>query len=260
MTRLKPPRSDGCEPSTSNFQPMRAGVAPVHLEQVAGEEVGLLAALGTPDLDDDVLVVVGVARQQQHLSSSSSRSMVASPASISAPRISRSSPSASAKISLGGVEVRLALEQAAVAHDDLFELLVAPGHRRVARLVGEHLGVGQARLDLEVLLFEVGEAVEHGTQGRHPGAPPEPPSATAVVGNGHDLGRLGQRSGQSPRVTGWASRSGTTSTSRASGACADTRIGGGGDQVEVDADRARHDHGVAVHAPSCRPRSPATGP
>ena len=47
--------------------PARAlGVAGVHLEQVLGEEVGLLAPLGAPDLHDHVLVVVGVAGQQQH--------------------------------------------------------------------------------------------------------------------------------------------------------------------------------------------------
>jgi hypothetical protein len=38
----------------------------VHLVEVAGEEVGLLAALGAPDLDDDVALVVGIAGQQQH--------------------------------------------------------------------------------------------------------------------------------------------------------------------------------------------------
>ena len=48
--------------------PARAqGVGLVHVEQVAGEEVGLLAALGAADLDDDVLALVGVLGQQQHL-------------------------------------------------------------------------------------------------------------------------------------------------------------------------------------------------
>ena len=41
------------------------GVAQVHPQQVAGEQRRLLAALPRLDLDDDVLVVVGVARQQQ---------------------------------------------------------------------------------------------------------------------------------------------------------------------------------------------------
>ena len=68
---------------------------------------------------------------------------------------------------LGRVEVRLCREQATVANHDLFELLVAPSRRRVALLVGDDLGVGQARFDLQVLPFEVGEAVEHGSQGRH---------------------------------------------------------------------------------------------
>ena len=51
------------------------GVADVHLVEVPGEEVGLLAALGAADLDDHVLAVVGVLGQQQKLSSSSSSSM-----------------------------------------------------------------------------------------------------------------------------------------------------------------------------------------
>ena len=41
------------------------GVAQVHAQQVAGEQRGLLAALPRLDLEDHVLVVVGVARQQQ---------------------------------------------------------------------------------------------------------------------------------------------------------------------------------------------------
>ena len=41
------------------------GVGLVHLEEVAGEEVGLLAAGRAPDLDDHVAVGVGVAGQQQ---------------------------------------------------------------------------------------------------------------------------------------------------------------------------------------------------
>ena len=43
------------------------GVAQVHPQQVAGEQRGLLAALARLDLQDDVLVVVGVARDQQVL-------------------------------------------------------------------------------------------------------------------------------------------------------------------------------------------------
>jgi hypothetical protein len=41
------------------------GVAQVHPQQVAGEEGRLLAALTRLDLEDDVAVVVGVARDEQ---------------------------------------------------------------------------------------------------------------------------------------------------------------------------------------------------
>ena len=50
--------SDGWLDSTSIFQPVALGVALVHAEEVAGPEVGLLAALGAADLDDDVLALV----------------------------------------------------------------------------------------------------------------------------------------------------------------------------------------------------------
>ena len=45
----------------------QGGVASVHLGQVAGEEIGLLAAFGAADLEDDVAALVGVAGQQQGL-------------------------------------------------------------------------------------------------------------------------------------------------------------------------------------------------
>ena len=41
------------------------GVALVHVEQVGGPEVALLAALPTADLDDDVLALVGIAGHEQ---------------------------------------------------------------------------------------------------------------------------------------------------------------------------------------------------
>ena len=57
--------SDGIGPEHLELPAHAAGVALVHLEQVAGEEVGLLAALGAADLDDDVLALVRVLRQEQ---------------------------------------------------------------------------------------------------------------------------------------------------------------------------------------------------
>ena len=45
----------------------KCGVASIHLGQVTGEEIGLLASLGAADLEDHVASLVGVARQQQRL-------------------------------------------------------------------------------------------------------------------------------------------------------------------------------------------------
>src|SRR5690606_11656465 len=42
-------------------------VAAVHTEEVGGEERGLLSALPSPDLEDDVLLVVRVGRKEQEL-------------------------------------------------------------------------------------------------------------------------------------------------------------------------------------------------
>ena len=66
-------------------------------------------------------------------------------------------------------------------------------------------------------------------------------------------GAGGARRAASVRVTGWSSRSGTTSTRRASGA-ARPGIGRRGHEVEVDADRARDDHAGAVGALAARDR------
>ena len=48
-----------------DLPPVEVGVALVHLEEVGGPEVALLAALAAADLDDHVLAVVGVTRDQQ---------------------------------------------------------------------------------------------------------------------------------------------------------------------------------------------------
>ena len=53
--------------STSIFQPLRLGVARVHPEEIRREERRLLAALAAPDLEDGVLLVVRIGRQEQEL-------------------------------------------------------------------------------------------------------------------------------------------------------------------------------------------------
>ena len=47
---------------TSALRPGAFGVAQVHLVEVPGEQIGFLAPLGAPDLDDHVAPVVGVLR------------------------------------------------------------------------------------------------------------------------------------------------------------------------------------------------------
>ncbi len=58
-------------------------------------------------------------------------------------------------------------------------------------------------------------------------------------------------------MTGWASRAGTTTRRSASGAEREARVGGRRDQVEVDADRAGHDDGLAAGALAERHGEPA---
>ena len=48
-----------------DLQAVAGGVRLVHLVQVAGEQVGLLATLGAPDLDDHVAPGVGIGRHEQ---------------------------------------------------------------------------------------------------------------------------------------------------------------------------------------------------
>ena len=201
-----------------------AGVALVHLEQVAGEEVGLLAALGAADLDDDVLAVVRVLRQQQQ-PAARPRAGRCRPRrrSTSARITSRSSPSSSVSISL------------AVARSPVRCAQLAAPPRRSARAPcgagpppgsgawsASSVGVGEARLDVVVLPLEVAQPVEHRSEAtadrRRDGTGwlrrcrQSPATGTSSAGS--------TQAGGERRVTGWASRAGTTSTRRASGASA----------------------------------------
>src|SRR5690606_4894000 len=50
-----------------DFPPLGIGEATIHAEEVAGEKGRLLAAGAGPDLEDDVLVVVGIAGEEENL-------------------------------------------------------------------------------------------------------------------------------------------------------------------------------------------------
>ena len=134
----------------------------VHLEQVAGEQIRLLATLGTADLDDDVAVVVRVLRQQQQLELGLEPLDVrgggvgfgASEVAIVAGRVGQHL--------LRQLEVVGAGAKLAGARDDRVELLVTLRERGVLGLIGEHVGVSKARLDVGELPLETGEALQHG--------------------------------------------------------------------------------------------------
>ena len=65
MTSLKPPLSDSEAAHQLHPPAPCVGVAGVHPKEVGGEQSRLFAAGSGTDLEDDVLVVVGVLGQQQ---------------------------------------------------------------------------------------------------------------------------------------------------------------------------------------------------
>ena len=113
--------------------PAPLGCVPaVHLEQVAGEEVGLLAPLGASDLDDHVAALVGVLRQQQQLD------LLVEAGDVGLGRVDLATQQLTVVgigVSvhlLGRRQVVAGLTELAGARHDRVELLVALGHLGVA--------------------------------------------------------------------------------------------------------------------------------
>ena len=144
---------------------LAGGERAVHLVQVASEQVGLLAALGAADLDDDVALVVGIVRQQQNAQlvgepgDRGFRGVDLRPEDVAlvTGRI-RQHP-------LGHVEVGTAGAQLAGPLDDRRQLAVALCYLLEAGLVGDEVGIAQARLGITELLVQFSEAVEHDERG-----------------------------------------------------------------------------------------------
>ena len=108
------------------------------LEEVAGEEVRLLAALGAADLDDHVLAVVRVLRAGAAArSSASSRSMSASAPVDLGPHLLAVVAVELAEHLLGRLEVAGARPQLLRRLHDRPELAVAPGDLLVPALIGD---------------------------------------------------------------------------------------------------------------------------
>ena len=159
----------------------------VHLEEVAGEQVGLLAALRAPDLDDDVLAVVGVGGDQEHLQlllearqlllggvdlrrgPAPARRRWRRPGARGRPRGRPRGRGSGGRRDDQGVQVLVPLRRTAQAGG-----------------VAEHSRIGELRLHGFVLGLQALQAIQHG--GRLRGANRRR--------HGHDLGRRTQEGGQ----------------------------------------------------------------
>ena len=146
---------------TSDLPAHAPGVALVHAEQVAREEVGLLAALGAADLDDHVLAVVRVLGQEQHLQLRLEPLDVGLGAGHLAAHLLAIVAVEVAEHLLGRLEVAGAGAQLLRRLHDGPELAVAPSDLLVASLVGDQRRVTEARFEILVLSLEVSQPIQH---------------------------------------------------------------------------------------------------
>ncbi len=122
------------------------GVARVHAEEVAGEERALVAAGAGADLEEQVLLVVGIARQQHALHLVLERGRAATPGAhlllgeLAHRRVARH---------VGGRgDVLAGLAPRAVRLDHGLDLRAFLGEPAVAVEVVDHAGIGEPRVDL----------------------------------------------------------------------------------------------------------------
>ena len=147
------------------------GEGHVHVVEVAGEEVGLLTALGATDLNDHVAAVVRIAGQQQQpepLLKVGDRGL----------QVGDLGPEFLALITFGlvnhlprGPEVVVCLTEWSTDDEDLLEFLEPPAHGPEQVLVAQDLGVGQAPPGLRQLGLEGLDSLQHAAQGSG-GVPP----------------------------------------------------------------------------------------
>src|SRR5581483_5846997 len=138
------------------------GVGLVHADEVPGEEVGLLAALGAAYLEDHVLVVVRVLREEQHLEPplevGHRRLLLGHLLPGHLPQLG---VALGAEHLLGVVELAAGAAQLPERLDDRLQLGVAPARRPLGVLVARGVDVGQARLEGVELALQVGQTLEH---------------------------------------------------------------------------------------------------
>ena len=154
------------------------GVPQVHPQQVAGEQRRLLAALPGLDLDDHVLVVVRVAREQQL--AQPGLELGAPGGQLGRPR-RRTTASSAASSRAASRSPRAASQLAARSHDR-GQLGVPAAEPAGQRLVGVHGRVGQLLLELGVLGEQLGDGARarRSSRGRHRRRP---------AGSGHNKRR-----------------------------------------------------------------------
>ena len=143
-------------------QAVPAGVGEVHLVEIAGEQVGLLTAFGTADLDDHVAPGVGIGRHHQlgELRSDRRQGLVGGrqlgfeQVALVAVRLSEQLP--------GGFGVGEEHPFSARCGDDRGQFVIAAADGAQLGWIGRHRWVGEARLEVGVLLLDGSEAAGDG--------------------------------------------------------------------------------------------------
>src|SRR5215218_9476794 len=196
------------------------GPAGVHAVEVTGEQGGLVAAGAGPDLDDHVLVVVGVLGDQGPAEPFLQGGLAG--LGVGDLLLQQHPPVGRALLALqlaGGGQVLSGRPPGPVGADHLAQLGVAPRQLDQPRLVGDDLGIGELALDLVVGPLDLVEPFEHGQPplGRSSGAgsagrgrpgrgparssPWAPTPATSGEGNGPTVARsAGGRTCSSERM------------------------------------------------------------
>ena len=132
------------------------GVAQVHPQQVAGEQGGLLAALPRLDLEDDVAVVVGVARDEQP----AQRVLGLGEARLEAGHLGGEALVLGGELA-GGRQVIGGRVPRVVCRDGRRQRGIPLVQLADEVLVAEHLGVGQLLLEVGVLLDQRCGGLQH---------------------------------------------------------------------------------------------------
>ena len=139
----------------------------VHLEQVTGEQVGLLATLGTADLDDDGATVVRILRQHQRADLVLERSDLGlDRGQLGTPQLALVTGGRVDQLA-GGIEIGLPGAVPPERLDQRRHVLVPLRRSPQPRGVGQELGVAQTGLEQGVLVVDPRQPLDHrGPSGR----------------------------------------------------------------------------------------------